>query len=119
MTAEEIKKVIRRAFTRHMVQHVQVARGDVRDRVDLFIDEATDELLTEFASHKDAWIKVSDRLPDNGMEIDMYIPDWVSPVAYGEFDGCFNAINSIGTYESVSYNVKPSHWKLRPTPPND
>jgi len=54
MTAEEIKKVIRRAFTRHMVQHVQVARGDVRDRVDLFIDEATDELLTEFASQKDA-----------------------------------------------------------------
>ena len=48
----KIKTVIRRAFTRHMVQHVQVAKGDIRDRVDLFIDEATDELTMDLLSEK-------------------------------------------------------------------
>ena len=123
MTAEEIKKVIRRAFTRHMVQHVQVARGDVRDRVDLFIDEATDELLTEFASQKDAWIKVSDRLPekdgDSQIYCLVYMPKFgIAVHPYNEYHKCWDDEDA-DDYFTDAVGGKITHWKQLPTPPND
>lgn len=40
----EIEKIIRKAITRHLVQHVQMP-NDTRDRIDILLDEASTEIL--------------------------------------------------------------------------
>lgn len=122
MTAEEIKSVIRRAFTRHMVQHVQVAKGDVRDRVDLFIDEATDEIVLQYAQQKqEKWIKVENGLPkkDGNSEIPclVYVARFgISVHPYNEYHKCWDTEDG-DDYFTDAVGGKITHWMPLPTPP--
>lgn len=69
---------------------------------------------------EDKWVKCSDRLPNNGQKVIMFIPEWRTPIAYGNYNLTqFNAINSIGTYDDVDYNVKPTHWQPIPKAPKE
>jgi len=43
-----IEAEIRKAITRHLVIHVQVPKEDGRDRIDILVEEAADEILKKF-----------------------------------------------------------------------
>lgn len=53
MKTADIDKIIRTAFTDHMVRHVQVPKEEKRDRVELFIEQAVNALVSQFREGKD------------------------------------------------------------------
>ena len=52
----QIEIEIRRAITRHLVQHVQT-NGDTRDRIDILVDEASVEIIKIIDNEKQNILK--------------------------------------------------------------
>lgn len=49
---EQIEKAIKKAITDHLVTHVQVEKGDRRDRIDILAEEAAKEILKLLAKNE-------------------------------------------------------------------
>jgi hypothetical protein len=104
MKKEDVAKIIKKAFTRHMVQHVQVPKDDPRDRVDMFVDEAADILENDSAALR--WVPTSERYPDSS--------DGDTVLA------CYKD-SSRGTvpYFLPKDNKNITHWMKLPEPPQE
>lgn len=59
-----VSSLIRTSFTNHMVRHVQVAKGDNRDRVDLFIEEAAEKIVDAINNSLDEVYPINNKCTD-------------------------------------------------------
>ncbi len=87
---QQIEQEIRKAITRHLVQHVQVPKEENRDRIDILVEEAAIAILNEMMgnrSPKKVYVELFGEFPleDNCKHVAFHSYDDMIKMGYGWF----------------------------------